>query len=80
MTPGSLIKEYRKTRKMTQRQVADAIGYPNTQFVSLLENEHSKLPEYSASAYCTILKINRATMKKALINEYVKYLESVGLK
>ena len=80
MTPGELIKEYRKKRKMTQRQVSDALSYPNPQFVSLLENKRSKLPEYSASAYCTVLKINPATMKKSLVNEYVKYLESVGLK
>ncbi len=80
MNPGELIKKYREKRKMTQRQLADSLSYPNPQFVSLVENKHSKLPEYSASAYCTVLKINPAVMKKSLVNEYVKYLESVGLK
>jgi transcriptional regulator with XRE-family HTH domain len=80
MTPGILIKQTRAKRKMTQRQLADALSYPNHQFISLVENGHSRLPDYSASAYCTVLGISKAVMKKALVNEYVKSLEALGLK
>lgn len=80
MTPGTLIKDYREKRKMTQKQLSEALNYDNPQFLSLLENGHSKLPLYSANSFCAVLGINRDTMKKALVNEYVKNLEAAGLK
>ena len=80
MTPGTLIKDYREKRKMTQKELSDALNYENPQFVSLLENGHSKLPAYSAAAYCTVLGIKPAVMKKAYLNEYSERLEKMGLK
>lgn len=80
MTPGSLIKETREKRSMTQKELADALNYDNPQFLSLIENGHSKLPAYSAKAYCAVLGIKPALMKKAFVNEYVERLERMGLK
>ena len=79
MNPGKLIRETREKRKMTQKELSEALCYDNPQFLSLIENGHSKLPVYSAKAFCAALNINTANMKKALVNEYIKSLEEAGL-
>lgn len=80
MKPGELIKQTREKRKMTQKELSVALNYDNPQFISLLENGHSKLPAYSAKPFCVVLGINPAVMKKAYINEYTERLEKMGLK
>lgn len=75
MNPGTLIKQTREKRKMTQKELSDALCYDNPQFVSLLENGHSKLPLYMSKTFCEVLKIKPQVMKKALINEYSERVE-----
>lgn len=75
MTTAELIKTYREKRKLTQKQLSEMLCYDNAQFVSLLENGHSKLPLYMSKTFCEVLNINPKMMKKALVNEYSERVE-----
>lgn len=75
MTPGELIKHHRNKLGMTQLQLAEELNYKIPQFVSLMENEHSKMPLSIAAKVCNTLNIPTYKMKLALINEYEQELK-----
>jgi transcriptional regulator with XRE-family HTH domain len=75
MKTSNLIKEYREKRNMTQKQLSEALCYDNPQFVSLLENGHSKLPPYMMKSFCEALRIKPEVMKKALVSDYSERLD-----
>lgn len=75
MKTGELIKQRREKQGITQKQLSEALGYDNPQFVSLVENGHSKLPAQMARKFCVALAINKNTMKKALVREYSEKLD-----
>ena len=60
---GSLIKEYRLKASMTQLDLATKLNYSIPQFISLMENGHSKIPLNVLGKIIPILNIPE---KKAL--------------
>ena len=60
---GSLVKEYRIKANLTQVELAHKLNYDIPQFVSLMENGHSKIPLNTLGQLISILGIPE---KKAL--------------
>jgi transcriptional regulator with XRE-family HTH domain len=60
---GALIKEYRLKAGMTQLELATKLNYSIPQFISLMENGHSKIPLNVLGKIIPILSIPE---KKAL--------------
>lgn len=60
---GALIKEYRLKAGMTQLELANKLNYSIPQFISLMENGHSKIPLNVLGKIIPILNIPE---KKAL--------------
>lgn len=70
MTPGQLIKKHRTQKGLTQIQLAKQLGYEIPQFISLMENGHSKVPLSLCKMLVVILKINNSILSRSLVNEY----------
>ncbi len=60
---GTLIKDYRTKSGLTQLELAQKLNYSIPQFVSLMENGHSKIPLNVLGQLISILNIPE---KKAL--------------
>ena len=72
---GKFIKHKREQKQLTQKQLADGLGYPNAQFISLMENGHSKVPLDIATRLCKVLSVKPKAMFVHFINEYKKEIE-----
>lgn len=67
---GKIIKEYRVSAAMTQLELAKKLGYEIPQFISLIENGHSKVPLNILGQIMTFLDIPEKVLLTALIENY----------
>ena len=67
---GQLIKHYREKSDMTQKTLSDLLGYENPQFVSLIENGHSKVPLNVLGKVITVLQIPEKKIIDSLLHSY----------
>ncbi len=72
---GLLIRTYRTKSKLTQLELAQALGYGNPQFVYLIECGKSKVPMYLLKKLIETLKIPERKVIDVLVGEYRKKLE-----
>ena len=69
---GALIKSYREKASMTQKTLSEMLGYENPQFVSLIENGHSKVPLNVLGRVIEALKIPEKKVVDVLLAAYQK--------
>jgi transcriptional regulator with XRE-family HTH domain len=67
---GALIKEYRLKAGLTQLELAHKLGYEIPQFISLIENGHSKVPLNVVAQLITLLNIPERHILNALVEAY----------
>lgn len=75
-TIGSLIKEYRMKAGMTQIELANNLNYAIPQFISLMENGHSKIPLNILGKIIVILNIPEKKAIDLLVENYIKEVKS----
>lgn len=69
---GQLIKDCRVKAKMTQKDLATELGYHIPQFISLMENGHSKIPLNVLGELISILRIPEKKVLDLLSEIYKK--------
>lgn len=79
MKTGQLIKQYRLNQGLTQLQLAEKLGYEIPQFISLVENGHSKFPVFKSRALCKALRLTEAE-KRILANSFINEFSQKVLK
>jgi len=67
---GAIVKQYRVKAEMTQLELANHLGYDIPQFISLIENGHSKLPLNVVSRLIQKLHIPEKVILDALVDAY----------
>jgi transcriptional regulator with XRE-family HTH domain len=67
---GTLIREYRLKAALTQLELAYKLGYEIPQFISLIENGHSKVPLNVVAQLITHLGIPERLILNALVEAY----------
>lgn len=73
---GTLIRNYRQHKEMTQLDLAKKLGYDSTQFISLFERGVSKVPHNILGKLIVILGIPEKTIMQILIKDYETSLKS----
>lgn len=68
---GALVKEYRLKAGLTQSQLATKLNYSIPQFVSLMENGHSKIPLNVLGELIAILSIPEKKALDLLVSIYI---------
>lgn len=71
MHMGPLVKEYREKSGMTQLELARKLGFDMPQFISLMENGHSKIPLNILGKLIQVLKIPEKKALDLLVKVYV---------
>lgn len=83
MKTGQLIKQYRLNQGYTQLQLANKLGYEIPQFISLVENGHSKFPILKSRVLSKALRLTEQERKElavSIINDYAqRILKGFGL-
>lgn len=69
---GQIIKEYRQKTGMTQMDLAQKLGYDIPQFISLMENGHSKVPLNVLGQIISYLSIPERVIMESLLDAYEK--------
>lgn len=72
MEIGEIIKNYRAQAGLTQQDLASQLGYKIPQFISLIENGHSKVPLNIIADLASILKIPDNVILDSLVQAYEK--------
>lgn len=72
MEIGEIIKSYRAKAGMTQLELAFKLGYKIPQFISLIENGHSKVPLNIIAELVAILRIPEELVISSLVAAYEK--------
>ena len=72
MEIGEIIKNYRAKAGLTQQELAKQLGYKIPQFISLIENGHSKVPLNIIAELVSILKIPKDLVLDTLVSAYEK--------
>ena len=67
---GKFIKQKREQKHLTQKQMSDLLGYENPQFISLMENGHSKIPLNILGQLLSILSIPEKKAIDLLVESY----------
>lgn len=67
---GKMIREYRLVKGWTQAQLAEALGYDNPQFISLIERQQSKVPLQTLGQLVVILGIPEHLIVEDLVQQY----------
>ena len=70
MEIGEIIKNYRIKADLTQQELAKQLGYKIPQFISLIENGHSKVPLNIIAELVSILKIPQNVVLESLVSAY----------
>lgn len=70
MTLGQFLKKARENAGLTQKQVADKLGYSSAQFISNFENDRASLPLGVAKKFCKITKANEYALAGYLKDLY----------
>lgn len=73
---GSLIREYRVKKGLTQLHLAQRLGYNSTQFISLFERGLSKVPHSVLGQLIVILGIPEKKVLDTLMKAYETNLKS----
>ncbi|MFN7825625.1 MAG: helix-turn-helix domain-containing protein [Pseudobdellovibrionaceae bacterium] len=73
---GELIREYRLKANMSQKEIADKLGYTQPVFVSLIENGASKVPLQSLGELINILGIPEKKITKILVESYAERVKA----
>ncbi|MBL7557515.1 MAG: helix-turn-helix domain-containing protein [Bdellovibrionaceae bacterium] len=73
---GTLIRNYRQDKEMTQLDLAKKLGYDSTQFISLFERGVSKVPHNILGKLIVILGIPEKLVLQILIKDYETSLKS----
>ncbi|MCE3010073.1 MAG: helix-turn-helix domain-containing protein [Proteobacteria bacterium] len=73
---GELIREYRLKAKMSQKEIADKLGYTQSVFVSLIENGSSKVPLQTLGELINILGIPEKKITKILVESYAERVKA----
>ncbi len=73
---GTLIRNYRQDKEMTQLDLAKKLGYDSTQFISLFERGVSKVPHNILGKLIVILGIPEKMVMQILIKDYETSLKS----
>lgn len=69
-TLGQLIKSYRVKSELTQKDLAERVGYDIPQFISLMENGHAKIPLIILGQIISILRIPEKKVLDILTETY----------
>ncbi len=69
---GQVIKEFRVKADLTQKDLAEKLGYSIPQFISLMENGHSKIPLNILGELISFLKIPEKMVLDILLETYKK--------
>ena len=69
---GKVVKEYRIKADLTQKDLAEKLGYSIPQFISLMENGHSKIPLNVLGELISFLKIPEKMALDLLLESYKK--------
>jgi transcriptional regulator with XRE-family HTH domain len=72
---GSLIREYRLKKNMTQGELANLLGHATPQFISFCERGLSKVPFSTLGQLIVILGIPEKTLMNELISAYEESLK-----
>lgn len=74
MTLAELIKTKRIQKGITQRELADELGYTSSQFISNWTRGVSKPPMFQLKKICELLDIKPEVMQEIYIADYKKQL------
>ncbi len=72
MQLGQLIKDHRRKANLTQKDLAEKLGYDIPQFLSLMENGHAKIPLNILGKIIDLLNIPEKKVVDILISAYRK--------
>jgi len=70
MNIASYIKEGRLNKKMTQSELASALGLMVPQFIYNIENEKNNIPISMIKPICKILGLNKNKLINLMVDEY----------
>lgn len=70
MEIGSLIREYRTKKGLTQADLAEILGHETSQFVSFIERGISKTPLQTLGQLIVILGLPEKKILEALVTDY----------
>lgn len=71
---GQYIKHKREENGLTQLALAKKLGFEIPQFVSLMENGHSKIPLNVLKKLIPILGLDKKKVVKILVTYYTDYI------
>lgn len=77
ITSGQYLKIKREKAGLTQKQLANKIGYDEAQFISLMENNHDPIPVKKLKLICKHLKMTSNEKREfifVLSTEYISKL------
>lgn len=72
MTTGEFLKKRREKAKLSQGQLAKALGYKTAQFVSNMERGISLPPKEAVDKLCKLLNIQKKDLVKRILNDIAK--------
>lgn len=67
---GTLVKEYRNKKEMTQLELSEKLGYDTPQFVSIIERGLAKVPLNVLGQLIVLLGIPERRVTKLLTTAY----------
>lgn len=67
---GSLIREFRLRKQMSQIDLANKLGYASAQFISLFERGISKIPHETLGQLISILGVPEKKVTGILVNAF----------
>ncbi|MBL7542922.1 MAG: helix-turn-helix domain-containing protein [Bdellovibrionaceae bacterium] len=73
---GTLIRNYRQQKNMTQLELSQKLGYDSTQFISLFERGLSKVPHNILGRLIILLGIPEKKILEILLKSYETNLKS----
>lgn len=76
MKIGQLVKDYRIKANYTQLELSQKLGHGTSQFVSLFERGHSKIPLETLGKLVVLLQIPESKVKKCLLEQYAFELDN----
>ena len=71
---GTIVREYRLKKGMTQLELSQKLGYETTQFVSLFERGISKIPLATLGQLVVLLGIPEKKVMETLVKAYESHL------
>ena len=72
---GKMIRQGRFKKGITQQQLAEKLGYDSVMFISLMENNKSKVPLETLGKLIVILGLNLKEIKEGIKNDYSTYVD-----